>query len=134
MAGAAQSLHKFLDPLSVCGSRLLLTIAIDDAQALHAELPNVKETRYSALRQALGMLNTRSFFTLFIPTAWRFESLPEPQAVAPSSVLYVKRLEAFAPITIVPFDVFARKASFDGSWTLTKLASTDYIAHLGRAL
>lgn len=142
VATAAQELSRLLDPCSVLHSNdrpssLLLLINFDEAHSLTEPIVDKSSkaelTRFLVLRRALRSLNFEPFFALFLSTAAKFRSFT-PRVSRDSSQIYKAILIVYPPITSVGFDEFADRVSIDGSWTLTRLASTYHITHLGRAL
>ncbi|KAH9911485.1 uncharacterized protein B0H18DRAFT_358315 [Fomitopsis serialis] len=90
-------------------------------------------TRFSELRRSLHMICTLPIFTLFLSTMGKVEQFaPFPQQER-SGRIVGRELEVFPPIVLTPFDVFAEHVS-GPECTLQRVASTQYMAHLGRPL
>ena len=109
-------------------------LVFDEAHPLHAQVEDSNDTYYTVLRRALRGLRELPFFTLFMSTAGRFRQFAPFRDEDPSMRIQRRHKEFYPPITIVPFDTFAKKVAFGSTWTLSKIASTDQIVHLGRAL
>ncbi|KAI0310213.1 hypothetical protein OF83DRAFT_1272611 [Amylostereum chailletii] len=135
VSGAADELRTFLDPLGLCGERLLAVICMDEAHKLTDSIHSVEWNRFTELRRPLRKIRHQPFATVFLSTTGSFHKFSQDNADETSSRLRRKKLALFDPITEVGFDQFAVKVLVgDSKWTLDRLASTHHIAHLGRAL
>ncbi|KAI0310214.1 hypothetical protein OF83DRAFT_1178803 [Amylostereum chailletii] len=131
--GAASRLREFLDPDNACQRHLLSVLCVDEARQLTERIPWEEWTLFSELRDPLRQLREEPFFTVFLSTAGDFPLIsPNP---TPTSSRFPSGLNTFNPITEVGFDQFSEKVVVgDSQWTLDRIASTQHIAHLGRAL
>lgn len=86
------------------------------------------------MRRASRELNSFAFWFLFLSTSGKFHRFSPDYVHDPSNRIQVLALNVFAPITEIGFDEFAIPVEADGTWTLERLASTEFIAHLGRVL
>ncbi|KAJ8517087.1 hypothetical protein ONZ45_g5701 [Pleurotus djamor] len=91
-------------------------------------------TPFFELRRSLRKILRLQIFTLFLSTTGSFYHFTPPPVVHPSSRLITKQLRFYRSITAVDFDILAKKVKLAEEPSLHKLASTDFIAHLGRPL
>ncbi|KAI0308934.1 hypothetical protein OF83DRAFT_138866 [Amylostereum chailletii] len=141
---AAETLHKFLDPLGVCNERgsnkhLLAVISIDEAHELTNRVGGSGKgdtrTLLSQLRYPLPIIKKLPFFTVFLSTSGEVHLFSPDPAYNPSDRIRRNKFNQFDPITETGFDEFADKVDVhSGKWTLSRVASTHHIAHLGRSL
>ena len=110
-------------------------ICWDESHGL-TECPEDQEwSVYSELRRALRAILESSILSIFLSTAGKFHKFsPTPEA-EPSARAFKRGFSMLPPITAVGFDQFAEKVdSLKQEWSLQRIASTHYMAHLGRAL
>ena len=137
VAIAAKGLRHLLDPDSVLHLDPLLLISFDEAHSLTDEIRDRGTktwTRFTALGLALRSLHHEPFFAIFLSTAGKLRSVHPHLEMHHSFRVQGFTLGVFPPVTAVGFDEFADRVSIDGTWTLTRLASTYHMTHLGRAL
>lgn len=131
---AGKELNHFLDPNKHCDKDPLLVICFDESHSLTDRIEDVPFTRFSELRRALRVLCQRPFFSIFLSTAGKFHLFSPDFLFDASNRIQYQHLDLFPPITETSFDQFAQKVSVDGTWKLGRLASTEYMASLGRPL
>lgn len=132
---AGRALRDFLDPHGLLAEEPLLVICFDEAHSLTEPVKaNQAWTYFSELCGVIREVNTFPFFSAFLSTGGNFRQSSPDHVHDPSNRIQVLTRNAFAPITEIAFDEFAIPVSADGTWTLEALASTEYIAHLGRVL
>ncbi|KAI0316924.1 hypothetical protein OF83DRAFT_1124100, partial [Amylostereum chailletii] len=120
----------FLDPLGVCDDRLLSVICIDEAHGLTEPIDGVSWTLFDELLRSLHEIRNIPFFTVFLSTFAEFRALPPKHPLDPRSMFNL-----FDPITKTGFYEFASNVDvYDRTWTLSRVASTYQISHLGRSL
>ncbi|KAJ8454808.1 hypothetical protein ONZ45_g19161 [Pleurotus djamor] len=113
-------------------SPLTLLLCFDEAHSLLRERSGW--TPFFELRRSLRKILRLQTFTLFLSTTGSFYHFTPPPVVHPSSRLITKQLRFYRSITAVDFDILAKKVKLAEEPSLHKLASTDFIAHLGRPL
>ncbi|CDO68158.1 hypothetical protein BN946_scf184938.g10 [Trametes cinnabarina] len=86
------------------------------------------------VRRALCPIRRLPMFTLFLSFMGKLEQLSPPTQLESSDRILRLELVPLEPIVWTPFAVFARRITKDKVWTLTEVASTNHIAHLGRPL
>jgi hypothetical protein len=133
IVAAATEVVNILDPDKKCADEPLVIICWDESHSLNDQINGQAWTRLSELRRALRKIRDLPIFSVFLSTAGKFDLFPDIQFES-SNRITSHTLHRFSPITEVGFDEFAAKVSPNGESLLTQVASTDHMAHLGRAL
>ena len=111
-----------------------MVLCWDESHCLVEPVRGAKWSRFSQLRRVLRTLLNVSFVSIFLSTAGKFHYFSPSPATEMSTRLQHGAYRLPPPITEVGFDQFAEKVEAVQEWSLERLASTHYIAHLGRAL
>ncbi|KAF8893733.1 hypothetical protein CPB84DRAFT_1732264 [Gymnopilus junonius] len=134
IATAAEEVIAILDPDKKCLQQPLVIICWDESHSLTDEIEGESWTRFSELRRALRTIKDAPIFSVFLSTAGKFHLFSPDIQFESSNRITTLVLHRFSPITEVGFDEFAVKVKPNGMSTLTQIASTHHMAHLGRAL
>ncbi|KAI9070181.1 hypothetical protein FKP32DRAFT_1670559 [Trametes sanguinea] len=86
------------------------------------------------VRRALRLVRELPIFALFLSTVGKLEQFSPPPQLESSARLFRSQLVPYPPIVWTPFDVMAARITNEKVWTLTEVASTYHIVHLGRPL
>ncbi|KAF8892397.1 hypothetical protein CPB85DRAFT_245436 [Mucidula mucida] len=127
VVSAAEALCRFLGPDKKSNPTILL--CFDEAHELTASTLS----RFSELRRALQLIRHLPIWTIFLSTAGKFHLFTPELHMESSSRIASKSLHTYPVITETGFDEFAEPVA-SGSKTLSRIASTYHMAHLGRAL
>lgn len=142
MKVAANSLITYLDSKVpprryVSDDENLVILCFDDsAQLLISKTcgHDSSTTLRHVVRQALATIGGLRIFTLFLSKMDQVEYFPLPPPMSNSTAVLSFSCSPFEAIVWTPLDVFARRITKDKAWTLSEVASTYHIAHLGRPL
>ncbi|KAI9066890.1 hypothetical protein FKP32DRAFT_324631 [Trametes sanguinea] len=89
---------------------------------------------FSDVRHALRLVSQLPIFALFLSTVGKLEQFSPPPPLKGSARVFQRQLVPYPPITWAPIDALAARITNNKVWTLTEVASTYHIAHLGRPL
>lgn len=136
---AAERLLELLDPSRSIRKhkKPLVVLCFDESHVLTEATGEGTPTRFTVLRRALRTIVDLPIFSLFLSTIPgkldQFASLPQKE---PSSRLISMLLKTFPPICYTKLESLAPRLTNDPKkpWTLSQVASTYHIAHLGRPL
>ncbi|KAL7278890.1 hypothetical protein ACG7TL_006721 [Trametes sanguinea] len=140
LESAAQALTSYLsnipkEPFVKITPLLNTVLCFDEAQLLtRGGTLDSQATLFPDVRRALRLVRTYPILALFLSTAGNLEQFSPPSQLESSDRIVRLELVPLEPIVWTPFDVFARRITKDKVWTLTEVASTNHIAHLGRPL
>ncbi|KAK2467680.1 hypothetical protein APHAL10511_000274 [Amanita phalloides] len=128
----ADGIVKLLDPNRKHDGPHVV-ICWDDSHRLTQCAEGQRWSICSELRRTLRTIIDLSFISVFLSTAGKFYNFSPSFEYEPSA--RVMTLGMLPPITTVGFDQFAEKVDFiKYEWSLSRIASTHHIVHLGRAL
>ncbi|KAK2459288.1 hypothetical protein APHAL10511_008709 [Amanita phalloides] len=132
----ADEIVKLLDPEGKHDGPHVV-ICWDESHSLTQCAEGQRWSIYSELLRALHTIIESSFISIFLSTAGNFYNFfPRPRLeYEPSARVMAHPLEMLPPITTVGFDQFSEKVDFiEDEWSLSRIASTHHMVHLGRAL
>ncbi len=130
VVSVAEALCRFLNPHEKSEPKVIL--CFDEAHELTGSSANTL-SRFSELRRALRLIHHLPIWTIFLSTAGKFHLFTPELHMESSSRIASKSLRTYPAVTETGFDEFAEPVA-SGSKTLSCIASTQHMAHLGRAL
>ncbi|OSC98159.1 hypothetical protein PYCCODRAFT_1439492 [Trametes coccinea BRFM310] len=118
---------------AITGTDLIL--CFDEAQLFtRCDSIDAEVTLLPDVQRALRLIRALPIFALFLSTVITVENVSPPPQISSSERLLRPHDVPFRPIVWTPIDVLAARITNDKVWTLTEVASTHHIAHLGRPL
>ncbi|KAI0260658.1 hypothetical protein BC834DRAFT_1044451 [Gloeopeniophorella convolvens] len=137
---AGRELASFISPANLLSNekptspqRPLVILMFDECHQLSETKEDCQWSIFSELRRVLRQVKYFPIFSLFLTTAGKFHLLSSETSLDLSRRISDFSLISLPPITETGYDVFMYPA-VEGKITLKRVASDDWICHLGRPL